>query len=382
MRKFKARKVTPMKHQLATVTISLVTGLALFGQVQAQGETTKPVGFTSVNSLANSDTLYSVPLTRASEFDGTVQSVASGTITVAQSPNWATNQFVYVPVSQPKTYYVLIGGGGTSNPREGHIFTITANGSNTLTVDTSADDLTGITANTQLSVIPFWTMATMFPPSKAGVYFTATTSTTSYKTQVLVPDNTASGINLPMTTYFFSNNVNGTTGNVGWRIVGDNFTDHGDDPLLPDSYVNIRNLHGSPTLTFRGFGHVVTGKVATALQTLTTGQQDNAVSMIRPIGVSLNQTGLSPADGSFVATTRPRQVKDQLLIFNNAQVKHNKKPSAIYYYSGANPMGWRLAGGGTVDHGNDVIPAGSAIIIRKATTTNGATVFWTNPPTY
>jgi uncharacterized protein (TIGR02597 family) len=373
-----------MKRQLAAITVTLVSGFSLISSVPAQAETTQPSGFTSVSALANSDTLYSVPLTRPSEFSGTVQSVTSNTITVAGAPGWTSNQFVYVNGTQPKTYYVLIGGGGTSNPKEGHTYPITANGSNTLSVDTTVETLAGITANTEVTIIPYWTMGTVFPASKAGVYFTATTLSTSYKTEVLVPNNTANGINLPVTTYFFSNNVDGTLGNIGWRIVGDNLTSHDDDPLLPDSYFNIRNIHGAPTLTFRGFGHVLTDKFATALQTLNSGQQDNAVAMIRPIGVTLNQTGLTPADGSFVATLNPQQIKDSLLIFNNAQVKHNKKPSAIYFYYGGTggPNGWKKKGGGTADRGNDVIPAGSAIVIRKAQTVTGATVFWTNPPTY
>ena len=371
-----------MKHQLTIMTVALVSGLALSVSTPVSAETTAPTGFTSVSALANSDTLYSVPLTRASEFSGTVQSVSSSVITVTGSPGWTNNQFVYVSGTQPKTYYVLVGGGGSSNPKEGHTFTIDANGSNTLTVDTTVEDLTGITANTEVTIIPYWTLGTVLPASKSGVYFTATTLSTSLKTEILVPDNNANGLNLPVTTYFFSNNVDGTTGNVGWRIVGDNFTSHDDDPLLPDSYFNIRNIHGSPTRTFRGFGHVLTDKFATALQTLNSGAQDNAVSMIRPIGVTLNQTGLSPADGSFVGTTVPSQIKDTLLIFNNAQVKHNKKPSAIYFYFSGTPTGWKKKGAGTADHGNDVIPAGSAIVIRKAQTATGATVFWTNPPTY
>ena len=217
-----------------------------------------------------------------------------------------------------------------------------------------------------------------------NVSFTPTTLSSSYKTQILVPNNTATGINLPVTTFFFSNDVDGTSGNVGWRVVGDNLTSHDDDPLLPNSYFNVRNLNGAPTLSLRSLGAVLTQDMATALRTSTTGAQDSAVSMVRPIGVTLNQTGLSPTDGSFVATLNPHAVKDQLLLFNNAQVKHNKKPSAIYFYYGGTggPQGWKKKGAGAADHGNDVIPAGSAIVIRKATTAGGATVFWTNAPTY
>jgi hypothetical protein len=42
-----------------------------------------------------------------------------------------------------------------------------------------------------------------------NVYFTPTTLSSSYKTQVLIPSNVAVGTNLPVSTMFFSNNVDG-----------------------------------------------------------------------------------------------------------------------------------------------------------------------------
>ncbi len=373
-----------MKHRLSIFTLVLAASLQLTFTAKSQTEVTAPVGFTTTSLLANSDTLINVPFFRTAEFAGAVQSITGNVITVAGGPAWTGNQFVYAANTQPNTYFVLIGDGGSSNPKEGHFYTITANGSNTLTVDTTNDNLTGITANTSLMVIPYWTLSTIFPDAKMNVSFTPTTTTSSYKTQVLVPNNSANGINLPSTTYFFSNNVNGSSGNIGWRILGDNTTNHGDDPLMPNSYFNVRNLNGAPTLPLRGLGSVVTGKVATILRTAAATQQDNDVSMVRPVGVTLNQSGLGPGDGSFVATVRLNQLKDQLLIFNNAQARHNKKPSAMYIYYGgtSGSPGWKKKGAGTSDHGNDVIPAGSAIVIRKARTTSGDSVVWTNSPTY
>ncbi len=206
-----------------------------------------------------------------------------------------------------------------------------------------------------------------------------------------MPNNAAVGTNLPVTTYFFSNNVNGTTNNVGWRLVGNNTTDHGDDPLVANNYFIVRNMNGAPTLPLKGIGAVLTKKLATALRTSASGFQDNAVSMVRPVDVTLNQTGLGPADGSFVATP-PMQlnretklaIKDQLLVFDNSQAAFDKQPSAVYYYSEGpgKKAGWKLIGDGSADHGDDVIPAGSAMVIRKARTAGGATVFWTNAPAY
>ena len=122
--------------------------------------TSDPVGLTTTSCLAKSDTYVSIPFTRPSEFVGTVRSAGGNTITINGTPGWSNNQFVYAPSSQSKHYYVLIGNGGTTNPKEGHIYQITGNGPNTLLVDATSDTLTGIIVDTEVAVIPYWTLAT------------------------------------------------------------------------------------------------------------------------------------------------------------------------------------------------------------------------------
>ena len=150
----------------------LALGVYLFAVLKAAAQTSifsDPVGLTTTSCLAKSDTYVSIPFTRPSEFVGTVRSAGGNTITINGTPGWSNNQFVYVPSSQPKHYYVLIGNGGTINPKEGHIYQVTGNGPNTLSVDATSDSLTGIVVNTQVTVIPYWTLATIFPASDAGV---------------------------------------------------------------------------------------------------------------------------------------------------------------------------------------------------------------------
>ena len=356
----------------------------------AQSGTTSPQGLYKLGAydntghylglLTNSDTLISLPFTRTPEFLGSVASVSGSTLTVAGSPAWSANQFVYVSGTQPKTYFVLIGAGpsGTTNPKEGAIYTVTANTSNSLTLTLNGDDISSIPANSQITVIPYWTLATVFPPSDSNVSFTPTTSTRLFKTEILIPNYAGVGVNVAYSnTYYFIN----TAGNVGWRLFNDSGTkDHGDDILLPDGYFVVHNLNAAPTLPLALYGTALTGKVVTPQTTQAAIAQDNPTSMIRPIDVSLNNTGLSPANGSFVATTTTRQLRDELLVFDNSKTSYNKSPSATYYYFN---NAWRLFNdAGTVDHGADIIPAGSALIIRKAASTTGQTAFWTNTATY
>jgi uncharacterized protein (TIGR02597 family) len=331
--------------------------------VSAQTVATEAVGFTTNTVLGNSDTHISPPFVRPPAFVGGIQSASGNTITVSGSP-FTPNQFVYNGSSQRNHYYALVGSGPSANPKEGHTYPIVGNGSNTLTVQLSQDDLVGIPANAQVTVIPNWSLATVFPPSDQNVSFTPTTSVPTYKTQILVPDTSAAGINLPHTAYYFSNNA--------WRLVGDENTDRGDDPLLPDSYFVVRNLNGAPTLPLVTLGTVLTQKVTVPLMTSTSSQQDNPVSLLRPLDVSLNATGLNRTDGSFTPN-------DRLLLFNNAVAGYDKQPS-VYYVDASAPNGpWRLQNDGTFsDRGGDLIPSGNGFIVRKAPTANGQPAFWTN----
>jgi len=347
--------------------VSVPAGILAFASfVAAQSIATDPVGFIKTPLLGGSDTYVSMPFTRPPEFIGAISAASGNTITAADNP-WTANQFVYGG-NQHNHYYALIGPITGTNTKEGHTYAVTANDSNTLTVDTTHDDLNGIPANTQVTLIPYWTPATLFPASDANVSFTPTTSPPNYQTLIRVPDYSAAGINLPdAAEYYFNSNA--------WRRISDN-ADHGDDTLLPGSYFVVRNAGNAQTLPLINTGAVLLKKLTVPLMTATNSAQDNPVSILRPLDVTLNASGLNPGNsaGSFVAN-------DQLLLFDNSQAAFDKAPSAIYYYntSVGNSGGWRLMGDNTLaDRGSDIVPSGTGFLVRKAATASGQTEFWTN----
>ncbi len=356
-----------LHKKLVPLTLAVCLSSVLCGFAQTS-VTSDPVGFTTTSCLSNSDTYVSIPFTRPPEFTGTIQSLTTDTMTVNGTPGWPTNQFVYAAGTQAKHYYVLLGNG--SNPKEGHRFPVISNTANSLTVDTTAagETLSGVTANTQITVIPYWTPASIFPASDANVSFTPTTSTSAYETQLLIPAVAPAGQYLYSATYFYSSNIDGSTS--GWHLVGDNTTEHGDDPLSSDNYFIVRNNNNAPTLPLTAAGSVLMKALAVPLITSPMQATDNPVAIVRPVDVPLNHTGLAPGDRSFVQG-------DQLLLFDNATASLNKTPSKTYVFTD----GWKLSPDLTTDHGNDVIPAGSAMLVRKGTSSTG-TVFWTNYPTY
>ena len=369
-----------MGRFLLVFTLGVASLSAAFGQVQ-----TDPVGFLQpfnstagqINLLANSDTLVSIPFTRPPEFTGAIASVSGNVITVSGSPGWnvSPQQWVYAQGTQPKHYYALIGP-GTSNPKEGHMYTITGNGSNTLTVDTTSDDLSGIPANAQVVVIPFWTLNTAFPASDANVSFIPSPSQFNRLTQIFIPNYSGTGINLSATaTYYFFNSA--------WRKFGSATSeDHGDDILVQDGYFTVRNA-GTGTV-FTASGSVLTKKQTIPLLTSTSTAVDNFVSITRPVAVSLNNLGLI-GSGAFATSASQFNRVDQLFVYDPTISGINKSASATYFTTlGPDSLPhWRKFGQSvSTDFGTDTIPAGAGFVIRKGVTANGATLYWQNAATY
>lgn len=411
--------------------------------------TTDPVGYASVALQANSDTLVSIPFTRAVEFTGAIASVNGSTITVSGSPGWATNKYVYPSGTQSNTYYAIIGplltslantvsvtNGSTTvtgsgftpiaqgdeilvnglaynvasvtndttlvlaraytgttasglstsynhSPKEGSYYTVTANGTNTLTVTLNGDSLSTVAAGTSVSLIPYWTLGTAFPVGDAGKSYVASTGTgpRSYQTEIMLPDLITPGINLSASAAYI---------NYGskWCLEGTDGTTSSDDVLIPPTG-NLTVRNGATATTFVPTGGVYMNRVTAVLDTQVTSAQDNAVSLPRPMDVSLNDLGLvtktstSDIGNGFVISNgiSPRSIKDTLLLYDNVLSGVNKaSPASYFYYNG----GWRLEGSdGTVDYGDTVkIPGGSGFIIRKVSTSTGASSFVQNTRSY
>ncbi len=261
------------------------------------------------------------------------------------------------------------------SPKEGAYYTVTDNGTNTLTVNLNGDSLSTVTAGTTVSLIPYWTLGTTFPVSDAGTSYVASTGTAPRvrQTQILMPDVSDAGVNLAPSAIYYNYNS-------GWRLSGTDGTAAYDDTVLPpQTYFTVRNP--STATTFTPTGGVVMNRLSTPLTTETNSGQDVATAVSRPASVALNDLGLITS-GAFTASTgvAPRQRADTLLAYDNTVVGTNKAPSAIYYYyNGA----WRLSGtDGTADYGATTIPYGTGFTIRKVATTNGATSFWQNTRNY
>jgi uncharacterized protein (TIGR02597 family) len=291
--------LTMKSLQLPTALLAL--GLATGNLCAQTVVTTDPVGFVSVTVKANSDALVSVPLARASEFKGTVSTIVGGLITVSGTPGWTANQFVQNLPTQPKSYVVQL----ASGTKEGQYLTVTASGTNTLTVQAlSGENLTGIAASDQLDLMPSWTLNSMLasPPDGLEVYY--------YLSGVGQP---ATGI-YKTPSRLFVYDLASTT----WL---DQLTEEevGNVPLQFGTAFQVRNNQGLDyTASF--VGSVPMSQVRATLATYAANtDQDIRIGYNSPVPELLSSVGFPAAEG------------DQLLAFNNAAVGKNKAPAILVY---------------------------------------------------
>jgi uncharacterized protein (TIGR02597 family) len=362
---------------LAAAACSLATGQTAY---------TTPVGYVSQTCLPASDTRVGLPLRQPT--------LAAAALT-ANPTIGATDAVLTVTGASfgafAGTHYVKM----TSGTKLGSIYAITANTATTITIDRNGDTFSSVNGD-QFAISKYWTLAELFPPASStnSPATTGTAIVTSLnatagqrRTQVLLPDSTTLGINLAPSGLYYILAANGTTVLANqWRKQG-GIVDEGSTQIWPDDSFIIRNPASvTSATTFSLSGEVDMKAVTIQLNTRNggaTAKQDNTVGLTRPVDVSLNNLNLGNTP-AFVSSTNAVAAnrRDELLVFNNGIASLNKSPSAIYYFnSGTIPPQWR-AQGGTTDAGSAVIPAGSAMIIRKFGTAGGVTSFWNNTPSY
>lgn len=323
-----------------------------------------PSGFQRIELLGNSDTFVSTPYLRPTEAMGTVVSIDNNIVTVGGSPAWSAGQFVYITGAQTNSYFLLFLNGA----KEGCYFGITNNGTDTLSLDLAGDTLSSVAVGDRVAIHPYWTMATLFPN---GQSVHACPNPGFRYTEIFIPNFNGAGVNLSAakTYYYFTNSSGGN-----WRLFPQ-MTNNNNDVLLPDVFFIVRhNLDIDTTLTIHG--SVVCSKWSIGLATLTSGKQDNIVSLPRPAEMTLNESGLIES-GAFSSSPNPGFRTDELFTFDNTVKMKNKSASATYYYYASL---WRHFPS-MADAGNETpFKPGNAVIIRKA---SGTTMpVWINLPNY
>ena len=337
-----------MKRIFATTAV-----LFAFASVaSAQTATTDPVGFVSVTVPAQSDAVLAVPLNRSAAFKGKIQTISSNVITVAGTPAWTANQFVQAIPTQNDTFAIQIATG----TKEGLIAKVTANGTNTLTVQFDAgDDLTGVKSvdvdgilnADEIDVLPYWTPASLFTTAPgAGV-------------QILLIPTSTPGTNLSASSILVF------TGSAWLNTSNFQSADH--SPLQFAQAFILRNNAVAP-LAVSLVGAVPMSAHRRLVSTLAANTpQDNWLGYLSPVPSPIGDTGLGFSAG------------DQLLVFDNSAVGTNKSASQILVYTGS---AWLDTANFQNVSATFQMQPGFGYVLRRAQSASPAATEWKNLQAY
>lgn len=349
---------------------SLAAGLlaAALTPLSAQSVTTTPVGAVSMEALANSDSFFSIPLLRPAVFEGTISAISGNVLTLAGA-DFSIDELRYEAGVQSNTYYAKISTGAA----EGQFSTVISNAAGSVTCEYEQDILNNIQVGDKVSIRPYWTLGSLFPASSEGSAFVASTTNfaSGRRTEIIFPDVTSVGINKSSAATYFYNGF--------WRRVGAVSTNSNDVVIPPDSYYVVRTNNAVASSTVTVVGEVSTSGNAVALLASNSGRNDNPVAVHLPVSKALADLGLQTGDVFIASTSNFASGRgDELIVFDNNQVAKNKSSSAVYFYNGY----WRKVGDVSVNQNATLLPAGSAVVIRKKQLSGNAVVDWVQPASY
>lgn len=331
---------------LKLITATAMVSGSLFAQTPAAS--TDPVGFVSTTVPAQSDAVLAVPLFRAAEFKGVIQSISGNVLTVSGTPNWTADQFVQALPGQTKTYAVLI----ASGTKEGMIGRVTANGTSTLTITLDAsDDLTGIKTEAtdpgladQIDVMPYWT-----PNSLLG------SAISTGARMLLFPSNQA-GVNLASQTTIVK-------GPSSWLIGATNSDDFALE--FGQSFVLRNQTATVQTISMVGSVPMSSHRVKINKLSAVGTAQDIRIGYASPVPETIGSLGLGFSAG------------DRLLVFDNSTTGFNKSASVTLVFNGT---GWLQ--GSTDVSSSFLLQPGQGYIFRRSPSVGAGTITWTDTQSY
>lgn len=330
------------------------SALALTSVNAQTSVTSDVVGYVTYSTADGVDSKLGIPMVKPVSSDA-ISSLTAGTLTVS-SDSSALDTGNYIQF--------------TSGSLDGLWFQVSTANSTSITVAENLETL-GAVATDSFDVYEAWTLSSLF-----GTSFPVSTDVFSPVAQILTNDVTSTGINKAPTGNFAYHD--GTSGFVdaGWYDVNDSFGGNKDnEPLLPDTFITIRNETGSQIDTVIA-GSVPSEPIAFSINAGSV-ENDNLIYNPYPTDVQLSLSGLQ---GAIAVSTDVFSPTEQIIVYSSSPSGLNPSPTFNYAYhdgtSGIIGAGWFDVNDTFGGSSNTVtIPAGGAFLIRKAA--GGSDSSWT-----
>lgn len=366
---------TPMKPSLpAFSTVCLLVWIAAFpnGSVPgllAKDTITSAVGFFRFDCLAGSDTYVSIPFDRPARWSGKLGAAPAdqggGTLrlTLGGTPGFSTSELT--------TFPHLVACRNPSGPNGRH-FPVTAHSATTIDIEAIPAELAGLGDGGMISVVPAWTLATLFPPASQNTFHPSTGPLASQRgSELLFFNNGSEGIDLAPSRRFFVTMT-------GWFEAGA-YAAADQVVILPGQAFVVRHRDTATATTFVPLDEVSDGVISLPLPVANGSPRDTMVAPPRPTPITLDQLDFAGIAFEQSASTGAGDRKDQLLVFDSSAPSINREPSAIYFRSGGQ---WLRDTTGFPVSGSVAVEPSSGLLVRKASGATASVPRWSNAPTY
>jgi uncharacterized protein (TIGR02597 family) len=356
--------------KIARTLLSLVTVATAALESHASDAYSPVAGFMRYDCLASSDTRVSVPFHRSPRWAGKL-SVAPADLgnsvlrlTLAGAPGFATGELTNTP------HFLLCR--DAAGP-EGRHFSIVNHGGGHIDIAATPADLTGLVQDGLVSVIPAWTIQTLFPHATQTTFHASTGNLAPNRgSELHLFDVTSIGTNLAPARRFF------VTAS-GWREIGNGYPAAEAIAIAPGQPFIVRHPAGVADTTFVAMDQVYGGIVRIPVRVANGGKQDTVVALPRPVIQTLAELDFGSVFEES-PDTAPANRRDELHVFDNATAGQNKAAAAVYFRDGAN---WVRDQDPVFTNSNDVeIDPSASLLIRKAAAANNNPLLWSNAPLY
>lgn len=352
-------------HHLARVlSLSAAASAGLTASQAQEAVVSAPAGYLRVACKGGTDTRVSVPFHSVASWVGPISAAP-----VSPGAGLIRLSLVFPPAIVDGTFaaslhYVYVRTSG------GRHFPVVAHASGSLDIEAEAAEIAGLANGDRIEIIPGWTLDRLFPPGQQTTIHPSTGRLTSGRgSEILFFNEQGDGIRLAPSRRFFLNED-------GWIEVG-GFTAAGNVAIAPGQSFLIRHPAGMAETSFVANQQVYTGPVGLPVRAASGSRQDTPVAPPRPVPVVLAALDLDATTFEESSGLDEESRRDELLIYDNAAVGINKKPSAIFFRSGGK---WIQDTTGYPEADNVVIEPSSGMLLRKAAGGADLVLQWTSLP--
>lgn len=310
--------------------VVMVAVLLASGPLRAASSDISDVAGIHKITLLAGPNFFSAPLHRARSFQGVIDTVATGSITLSDNPGWTANQFG--PSDGFSQYAAILRKDASATPGNvGDWWPVAGNTADTLSLNTGGEDLTAILAGgDEIELRRLVSLKDLFGSGASLRLNTDSDGSASAQDEDVI--YFVNGTSFSSEIFYH----NGAIVDEGFYVDGNGPLDGSTITLAPDEPIMLFRKTGSPALNLLSAGHVQAFPLTHYLQ-----PGPNPVATGFPLDVPIGTSGLVQA-GWKADVDGSASVQDEDLLYT---VQGTSFADEVFLHDGSlAPPGWYANG--------------------------------------